>query len=72
MEKALLSEKSYNLYKLLIKILQQVNMFTFKKENYFYQSALQEYERLQSNAMKSEDQLEDDDLQTKISINSIE
>jgi hypothetical protein len=55
MDKALLSEKSYQLYKLLNKILQQVNMFTFKKENYFYQSALQEYDRIQSNMQRSEE-----------------
>jgi hypothetical protein len=47
-------------------------MFTFKKENYFYSSALQEYERIQANLQRSEDQLDEEDLKTKISTNSIE
>ena len=46
MDKALLNEKNNSLYRVLQKLLNQVYMFTYKKDNYFYSTALEEYERI--------------------------
>lgn len=43
----MLNEKNNQLYKSLHKLLNQVYMFTYKKENYFFQSALDEFDRIE-------------------------
>ncbi len=52
MDKALLSEKNKDLYRTLLKLINYVYNFTLIKQKYFFQSALDEYDRInQSSAI---------------------
>jgi len=65
-DKALLSEQQREMYRLLQKLLNQVFMFTLIKEKYFYQSALQEAERLDrvNRASEMGDEVAEEDMQS--------
>ena len=74
LDKALLSESQRDLYRLLQKLLNNVFMFTLIKEKYFYQSAIQESERLErvNRARSLGQEVPEEDLQCQINYHSIE
>jgi len=47
LHKALLDEKNNSLSRLMEKVLRQVHQFTYKKDQFFYPSALSEFDKQQ-------------------------
>ncbi|CDW82197.1 gamma-tubulin complex [Stylonychia lemnae] len=72
LDKALLNDKNNQLYRTLQKLLQLVYSFTYMKDKHFYQSAIDEYERIMNNQQIDPNMLDEDDLKSKIRVQSID